>query len=218
MAQVVAFHASTGARFGAAPRPLRAARLRQNAVRARALAPGVGRAGRAALRVEANELNKWASHDAMDDGDFEDDFNKELATVLLRVLTARAVKLLIEQLQELDVIVGTWFMAFCGEHPPTEGNAFVLKLLAEKGTSIVDHTQRPPVTHVVDPQSLAHRVLLIRADFAAAATRRLPGFTEVQNTAVLRQYLQGSTFVSGSGGAGSSGASSYRRSTERKRA
>jgi hypothetical protein len=88
----------------------------------------------------------------MDDGDFEDDFNKELATVLLRVLTARAVKLLIEQLQELDVIVGTWFMAFCGEHPPTEGNAFVLKLLAEKGTSIVDHTQRPPVTHVVDPQ------------------------------------------------------------------
>lgn len=89
----------------------------------------------------------------MDDGDFEDDFNKELATVLLRVLTARAVKLLIEQLQELDVIVGTWFMAFCGEHPPTEGNAFVLKLLAEKGTSIVDHTQRPPVTHVVDPQA-----------------------------------------------------------------
>ena len=60
MAQVVAFHASAGARLGAA-RPLRAARLRQNAVRARALASGVGRAGRAALRVEANELNKWCA-------------------------------------------------------------------------------------------------------------------------------------------------------------
>ncbi len=59
MAQVVAFH--SGARLGAAPRPLRGVQLRQNAVRARALASGVGRAGRAALRVEANELNKWCA-------------------------------------------------------------------------------------------------------------------------------------------------------------
>ena len=60
MAQVVSFHAP-GARLGASLRLHRSGSVRQNEVRARALASGVGRAGRAALRVEANELNKWCA-------------------------------------------------------------------------------------------------------------------------------------------------------------
>jgi hypothetical protein len=48
--------------------------------------------------------------------------HRETAAVILKVLTARSVKKLLWQLQELDLIVAQWFNNYCSENPPTGGN------------------------------------------------------------------------------------------------
>lgn len=116
--------------------------------------------------------------------------------MLLRVLTARSVKLLLTQLQELDVIQAHWFNQYCADNPPTTGNAFLAALFQEKGVTVVEATTQ--TSHAIDPQNLAHRVLQIRMDMAARATSALPTYTELENTGVLRAHLERSTFVSGS--------------------
>jgi hypothetical protein len=84
----------------------------------------------------------------------------------------------------------------CAEHPPTEGNKFLLELFAQSGTVVVENTTN--TSHNIDPQNLAHRLLQIRDDMARAATVALPQFVELENTTVLRTHLERSTFVSGS--------------------
>lgn len=116
--------------------------------------------------------------------------------MLLRVLTARAVKRLIHQLQELDMFVAQWLNNYCAEHPPTTGNEFIIDLFNAKGTVVNDATTQS--THKIDPQNLAHRVLLIRADMAQKATLQLPQFVELENTTVMRKHLERNTFISGS--------------------
>lgn len=118
--------------------------------------------------------------------------------MLLRVLTARSVKKLLMQLQELDLLVAQWLNNYAAEHPPTEGNAFIVDLFNAKGEVVVDAANK--TTHHIDPQNLAHRVLVIRDDMARRATLDLPAFVERENTAVLRKHLERNTFVSGSSG------------------
>ena len=121
---------------------------------------------------------------------------RETATVLLRVLTARSVKKLISQLQELDMFVAQWLNNYAADHPPTTGNDFVVDLFNARGTVVVDPNTKH--THKIDPQNLAHRILLIRDDMARRATISLPEFVELENTAVMRKHLERNTFVSGS--------------------
>lgn len=75
---------------------------------------------------------------------------------------------------------------------------FILALLHAKGTTIFDPANQS--THNVDPQKLAHRVLQTRADMAAKATMDLPNFTELENTTVLRSYLESNTYIAGDAG------------------
>lgn len=116
--------------------------------------------------------------------------------MLLRVLTARAVKKLLMQLQELDLHKAQWLNHYCADNPPTEGNAFIVELFNARGTTVVDNINQ--TTHAIDPQNLAHRLLQIRDDMARAATIALPQYVELQNTQVLRTHLERSTFISGS--------------------
>jgi hypothetical protein len=118
--------------------------------------------------------------------------------VLLRVLTGRAVKKLIVQLMEFDLVVAQWMNNFAADNPPTDGNRFIARLLDQRGIQITDPTTRS--VHSVDPQVLARRVLIIRDDMARNATYNLPDYVERENTALLRSHLEKNTFVSGSSG------------------
>lgn len=122
-------------------------------------------------------------------------FYRETAKVLLRVITARSVKLLLVQLQELDLFQAQWFNNYAAEHPPTEGDKFIQELFNAKGTVVTDPNTQ--LSHNIDPQNLAHRVLQIRDDMAKKATLDLPAFTERCNTGVLRSHLERNTFISG---------------------
>ena len=123
-------------------------------------------------------------------------FCRETAGVLLRVITARAVKLLLTQLQELDMLQAQWFNNYCAENPPTEGDKFIADLFNAKGVVVFDpNTQH---NHHIDPQNLAHRLLQVRGDMASNVTLDLPNFVKRRNTGVLRTHLERNTFVSGS--------------------
>ena len=123
-------------------------------------------------------------------------FSRDTARVLLRVLTARSVKLLLLQLHELDLFQAQWLNNYASENPPTEGDKFIQGLLNAKGTTVTDHQNK--TTHNIDPQNLAHRLLQIRDDMARKSTLDLPGFVERCNTQILRSHLERNTFVSGS--------------------
>lgn len=148
-----------------------------------------------AIKVEANELNKWAGR-TMDDNCEPNPFDKETAKVLLRVLTARAVKKMLYQLQELDIVVAQWLNNYAADNPPTSGNEFIENLFNVRGTVVVDPTTN--TTHSIDPQNLAHRILQIRNDMAKKATLSLPEFVDMEDAAVMRKHLTNNTFVSGS--------------------
>ena len=134
--------------------------------------------------------------------------------MLLRVLTARSVKKLLAQLQELDLHQAQWFNNYAAEHPPTEGDKFIIELFNAKGTVITDVPNN--TSHHVDPQNLAHRLLQIRIDMARRATLDLPDFTERHNTDVLRGHLTRNTFVSGSNDGGYKERRGYFRPNGRK--
>lgn len=157
------------------------------------------RRSRGHLTVQANELNKWAGR-SFDDQCEPNPFDEETAKVLLRVLTARSVKKLLTQLQELDLHQAQWFNNYAAENPPTEGDKFITELFNAKGVVVMDSANN--TSHHIDPQNLAHRLLQIRIDMARRTTLDLPGFTERHNTDVLRSHLTRNTFVSGSNDAG----------------
>jgi hypothetical protein len=121
---------------------------------------------------------------------------RETAKVLLRVLTARAVKKMLYQLQELDIVVAQWLNNYAADNPPTSGNEFIENLFNVRGTVVVDPTTN--TTHSIDPQNLAHRILQIRNDMARKATLSLPEFVDMEDAAVMRKHLTNNTFVSGS--------------------
>lgn len=132
----------------------------------------------------------------MDDNCEPNPFDKETANVLLRVLTARSVKKLLYQLQELDVIVAQWLHNYAAENPPTTGNDFIEELFNVRGTVVKDPVTQ--TTHSIDPQNLAHRILQIRNDMAKKSTMSLPQYVDMQDAEVMRKHLTNNTFVSGS--------------------
>ncbi|KAI3428239.1 hypothetical protein D9Q98_006619 [Chlorella vulgaris] len=155
--------------------------------------------GRSRLTVQANELNHWADRSNYDSHDSDSwqwsQFDKDTADTLLRVLTAKAVKRLLHQLMELDQFKAQWFNNYCSEHPPADGDKFLLRLF--KAPSVVVREVTTGTDHTIDPANLAHRVIQIRADMAQTLVE-LPKYIELQNTEVLRQHLTASTYLSGS--------------------
>ncbi|KAI8106453.1 hypothetical protein M9435_000997 [Picochlorum sp. BPE23] len=146
--------------------------------------------------VRANGLNKWANLEGMDDQCDPNPFDKDTAKVLLRVLTARSVKRLLYQLQELDMVTAQWLNNYAADNPPTTGNEFIEDLFNVQGTVIVDRATN--VKRTIDPQNLAHRILQIRNDMAKKATLSLPEFVDLEDAKVMKKHLTKNTFVSGS--------------------
>lgn len=136
-----------------------------------------------------------ANLEGMDDQCDPNPFDTETAKVLLKVLTARSVKRLLIQLQELDMITAQWLNNYAAENSPMTGNEFIEKLFDVKGTVIID---KPTATkRTIDPQNLAHRILIIRNDMAKKATLSLPEYVDREDGNVMRKHLVKNTFVSG---------------------
>lgn len=154
---------------------------------------GVGR--KLSLTVYANDLNKWANLEGMDDQCDPNPFDTDTAKVLLKVLTARSVKRLLIQLQELDMITAQWLNNYAADNSPMTGNEFIEKLFDVKGTVIVD--KQTQTKRTIDPQNLAHRILIIRNDMAKKATLCLPEYVDREDGDVMRKHLVKNTFVSG---------------------
>jgi hypothetical protein len=57
-------------------------------------------------------------------------------------------------------------------------------------------------THDIKPRQLGDRVLQMRASLAASVSELVPVIVRQNNTAVLRQHLENTSYVSGSGGDG----------------
>ena len=150
-----------------------------------------------------------ANLEGMDDQCDPSPFDEDTAKVLLRVLTARSVKRLLLQLQELDLVTAQWLNNYAAENSPMTGNEFIEKLFDVKGTVIPD--QHQGVNHTIDPQNLAHRILTIRNDMAQKATMSLPEYTTRMDAEVMRRHLTKNTFVSGTTGEGNTVANSTKR-------
>ena len=151
----------------------------------------------------------YGAQDAMDDVCEPNPFDEDTAKVLLRVLTARAVKRLILQLQELDLVTAQWMNNYAAENSPMTGNEFIENLFEVKGTVIQDQHQH--LSHTIDPQNLAHRILTIRSDMATKATMCLPEFTSRMDAEVMRNHLVKNTYMSGTTGEGDTVANSSKR-------
>lgn len=161
------------------------------------------------VRVYANDLNKWANRGGMDDQCDPSPFDEDTAKVLLRVLTARAVKRLLLQLEELDLITAQWLNNYAAENSPMTGNEFIENLFEVRGTVIPD--QHQGLNHTIDPQNLAHRILTIRNDMAQKATMSLPEYTSRMDAEVMRKHLTKNTYVAGTTGGGNTVANSTKR-------
>lgn len=161
------------------------------------------------MKVYANDLNKWANLEGMDDQCDPNPFDEDTAKVLLRVLTARSVKRLLMQLQELDMITAQWLNNYAAENSPMTGNEFIQKLFDVKGEVITDKHQG--LNHTIDPQNLAHRILTIRNDMAQKATLCLHEYTTRMDAEVMRSHLTKNTFVSGTTGEGNTVSGSTKR-------
>jgi hypothetical protein len=85
------------------------------------------------VQVQANELNVWADRSGGDEdmGGDEQGFELDTAAIISRVLTAKAVQHILNQLGETDRIVCQWFNNFVAENSPMKGDAFVLKLMQQ---------------------------------------------------------------------------------------
>ncbi|KAL6767755.1 RBCX2 [Auxenochlorella protothecoides x Auxenochlorella symbiontica] len=148
-----------------------------------------------AFRVQANELNRWADKGGMDDDCAHDYFDRTTAAVVMRVLTAQATKRVLHQLQESDLIIAQWLNHFCAEHPPLDGNKFILSLLSMKGTTVDEAAFG--VTHHINPQNIAHRILMTREDMALNMAQGLSKYATQENGMVLRRHLENTTYLSG---------------------
>lgn len=170
--------------------------------------------------MSCNELNKWAdrsNYDEHNDDEWEkSQFDRETAAVVLKVLTAKATQRLLFQLQELDIFKAQWLSNYCSENPPSGSNKFLLEMLRQPSTTVVDATNA--TSHTIDPANLAHRIVQIRSEMASGMTK-FPKFVEVETTEVLRQHLMRSTYVSGTstGGSGERGDYKERRGYHRPR-
>ncbi|KAK9834304.1 hypothetical protein WJX81_005155 [Elliptochloris bilobata] len=174
--------------------------------------------GAAAARATANEINKWGDTDGReedtDEGVQEDDlyFNRDTSRVVARVLTARAAQKILLQLQETDLYVHRWFGEFCMENPPNQGDDFLLKLMRARTEAI--HEATTSKRHLINPQALARRIMIVRESLATALTGPgLPQFLARANLEVQRRHLESSSYTSASWGKPQRAEKSGRRPT-----
>lgn len=145
---------------------------------------------------------------------------------MLRVLTARSVQRVLEQvsekrekgagtpsdektnphhqpthplstqLGETDLFVQQWFHNYCADNPPLEGDPFIMKLFRQRAVYASD--PRTGVEHFVSPAQLAHRVLATRELMARTVTQGFPEFVTRTNIECLRAHLEANSYTSGS--------------------
>ncbi len=110
---------------------------------------------------------------------------KETAQVLMHYLTYQAVRIVMDQLKELDPPRGYWFNGFANRHNLQDGEAFLQALLREQA-------------------DLALRVMTLRQHLADEITEFLPEMVttglQAANMEHRRQHLERITQLSDLGG------------------
>ena len=100
------------------------------------------------------------------------------------------------QLGETDLFVQQWFNNYCADHPPLEGDPFIMALFRQRAVYAAD--SKTGVEHFVSPAQLAHRVLATRELMARTVTQGFPEFVTRTNIECLRAYLEANSYTSGS--------------------
>lgn len=60
-------------------------------------------------------------------------FEKDIAVIVSKLLTAKAVQHILTQLGQTDKLACQWFNNFVSDNPPMQGDDFVLKLMRQVG-------------------------------------------------------------------------------------
>eukprot|EP01023_Acetabularia_acetabulum_P049455 TRINITY_DN5281_c0_g1_i1.p1 TRINITY_DN5281_c0_g1~~TRINITY_DN5281_c0_g1_i1.p1 ORF type:complete len:220 (-),score=30.80 TRINITY_DN5281_c0_g1_i1:662-1321(-) len=153
---------------------------------------------RSNVEIECNELNKWANTDGPDEnaGLPDNSFARYTNLVVLKCLTARAVQKIILELQTSDTQSAQWLNKYCGEHPPLEGDNFLLELMGMQNI----HSPGDQYGHefVVRPMELANRIIAYRAELSKLIASEIQGIAVEKNIGVMRSHLEKHSYVSGS--------------------
>jgi len=110
----------------------------------------------------------------------------------LRLLTARSVQRMIQQLQETDVHLASWLTDFCAETPPMD-DQFLQKLLKAKPATITNKISRKD--REISPSDIADRLIIVRHGMAKGIMGRLPQYVAQSNLAVYRKHVESGILV-----------------------
>eukprot|EP00878_Enallax_costatus_P036723 GHUV01041269.1.p1 GENE.GHUV01041269.1~~GHUV01041269.1.p1 ORF type:complete len:147 (+),score=26.14 GHUV01041269.1:574-1014(+) len=121
---------------------------------------------------------------------------RETARLALRMLTARAAGVVLQNISEVDSYKSQWLQDHFKKNPPLEGNTFLANLLNAKPV----HGVNPytGATYHVNPAQIASAVLATREALAAKLARNLEVKVSDANIDVMRTHLETHTYVSGS--------------------
>eukprot|EP01024_Parvocaulis_polyphysoides_P016863 TRINITY_DN1747_c0_g1_i1.p2 TRINITY_DN1747_c0_g1~~TRINITY_DN1747_c0_g1_i1.p2 ORF type:complete len:218 (+),score=22.84 TRINITY_DN1747_c0_g1_i1:233-886(+) len=160
--------------------------------------PTVVTKDRSCLKIECNELNKWANTDGPEEnfGLPENSFAKYTNLVVLKCLTARAVQKIILELQTSDTQTAHWLNLYCKDHPPLEGDSFLLELMGKE--NIYNAGDQYGHEFVVRPMELANRIIAYRTELSKSIAKEICGIANERNIGVMRTHLEKHSYVSGS--------------------
>eukprot|EP00879_Flechtneria_rotunda_P027843 GHRR01029856.1.p1 GENE.GHRR01029856.1~~GHRR01029856.1.p1 ORF type:complete len:156 (-),score=46.39 GHRR01029856.1:494-961(-) len=119
---------------------------------------------------------------------------RETTRLTIRMLTARAAGLVLQNISEVDQFQALWIKEHFKQNPPIEGNTFLQGLLETKPVCAKDPYG---TTHYINPAQIANAVLLTREVLAQKLTKTLGPRVQDANMAVMRGHLETHTYVSG---------------------
>eukprot|EP00882_Tetradesmus_deserticola_P000746 GHRQ01000814.1.p1 GENE.GHRQ01000814.1~~GHRQ01000814.1.p1 ORF type:complete len:211 (+),score=71.48 GHRQ01000814.1:222-854(+) len=170
------------------------------ACRERSYSNGRPTAGRSMIQLHVRmqtvlvraSLNKFDRDSQLE----ESDFDRETARLAVRMLTARAAGMVLQNVAQVDDFKAAWLQEHFKQNPPIEGNDFLTNLLEAKPVYATD-----PYTgagHHINPAAIANAVLVTREALAAKLSKSITPKVQDANIGIMRSHLERHTYVSGS--------------------
>eukprot|EP01024_Parvocaulis_polyphysoides_P064976 TRINITY_DN7566_c0_g1_i4.p2 TRINITY_DN7566_c0_g1~~TRINITY_DN7566_c0_g1_i4.p2 ORF type:complete len:222 (-),score=25.74 TRINITY_DN7566_c0_g1_i4:597-1262(-) len=148
--------------------------------------------------VQCNELNKWADTDGPEEnaGLPDNSFYKSTNLTVLRCLTAKAVQKVIMEMQTSDMQVAKWLNKYSAEHPPLQGDDFLLELMGKE--TIHNPGDEHGHEYIVRPMELANRIIAARMELSKSIASVITDVASERNVAIMRKHLETHSYTSGS--------------------
>uniref|UniRef100_A0A383VD67 Uncharacterized protein n=1 Tax=Tetradesmus obliquus TaxID=3088 RepID=A0A383VD67_TETOB len=156
------------------------------------MVPLVGCSSQVSFAVLPACSNKQGKDPALE----ESDFDRETARLAVRMLTARAAGMVLQNVAEVDDFKAAWLQEHFKQNPPIEGNEFLANLLEAKPVYATD--PYTGATYHINPAAIANAVLVTREALAAKLSRSITPKVADANIAIMRSHLERHTYVSGS--------------------